>query len=784
MFNFTNPRRALIVRLGIGVVGFCAVFDNAFSASDRTDITSRTFAVDLVSLTPESATATFSFDPDFLAQYGWTVAATSETAAEDEGRVAALDVLPGSEVLIETQRRRFTGGVHARLRTMGGFMLGGAGRVLHVPNPTLRGDTVSGWTIETVVGGIDEPLTLFTLADPLVQFGQSVQHMAIQGSLVLTSDAAAQIGLPELADRVIGSLFVELQLVDTVDYAAPALGNEDAASALAMSTGADVIVGDLHAPSPSRRGVLGNISAFALGTTACSVGDMPIGWFAMTSDSPVITSNIYRLRSNQFEQIGLSWMKYGFSVSSGNLCNPLVPCVPMGAGMLPPGCSDVYSISTNAFQLNLGARSTINPVTGVYDYPLMQTPVSTTIERLLQVHRDDLEPDLNAGARYFVEGHYITPDDAASGNQNNNASYREVSVIENPANTYALIYTAGGATRREMPGVLAWQEADPAVGITYIDVSGDRRFILGFRVIYLGNGQWQYEYALQNLNSDRGGQSFIVPLPDLVTVSNIGFHDVADHSGVPFDTTDWTHTLDAVSVSWATATEVINPDANALRWGSLYNFRFTTDSPPQAGDITLGLFKTGNPASVAAAALVPGSRRFFADSTPPDGAIDARQPSELDGSAITGWDNLNWNCLSAGICAALTFDGFVLTQTGGVGVAPLVIGLVPAAPDVVGVFFKNPINEQAWSTLSTLSSADRVRLGFLPGDVDASGTADAGDVTALAAELTAGLSLAEWSVDINRDNAFDTEDLIRLLDLLQGAGDYDPYFGIALPPIP
>src|SRR5262249_53837596 len=48
--------------------------------------------------------------------------------------------------------------------------------------------------------------------------------------------------------------------------------------------------------------------------------------------------------------------------------------------------------------------------------------------------------------------------------------------------------------------------------------------------------------------------------------------------------------------------------ANALRWSTLYNFRFDADvaPAPRSGEITIGLFKTGDPASVSASTIVPG----------------------------------------------------------------------------------------------------------------------------------------------------------------------------------
>ena len=61
-----------------------------------------------------------------------------------------------------------------------------------------------------------------------------------------------------------------------------------------------------------------------------------------------------------------------------------------------------------------------------------------------------------------------------------------------------------------------------------------------------------------------------------------------------------------------------NQNANAIRWGTLYNFRFDSNRPPQAMNATLGFFKTGSPITVpvqgpspAAAANVSVSGRIM-----------------------------------------------------------------------------------------------------------------------------------------------------------------------------
>jgi hypothetical protein len=97
-----------------------------------------------------------------------------------------------------------------------------------------------------------------------------------------------------------------------------------------------------------------------------------------------------------------------------------------------------------------------------------------------------------------------------------------------------------------------------------------------------------------------------------IFVRAAGFHDVEHHSGdgpgnVNFDGADWTQTRTGAGIGWATQDFAANPSANALRWGSLFNFRFDSNAVPVEGAVTIGLFKPGMPASVEAAGLpAPG----------------------------------------------------------------------------------------------------------------------------------------------------------------------------------
>jgi hypothetical protein len=118
-------------------------------------------------------------------------------------------------------------------------------------------------------------------------------------------------------------------------------------------------------------------------------------------------------------------------------------------------------------------------------------------------------------------------------------------------------------------------------------------------VTVLGGGSFHYEYAIHNLNSDRSARSFMVDFPGAATISNAGSHDVDHHSGEPYSTTDWTLDTSVPGViTWATDPFGTDPNANALRWGTMFSFWFDATAGPAGATHTLGLFKPGTPTDV------------------------------------------------------------------------------------------------------------------------------------------------------------------------------------------
>lgn len=369
--------------------------------------------------------------------------------------------------------------------------------------------------------------------------------------------------------------------------------------------GPDVTVYDLY--GADHYGSEGSIHAYAVGTESCNQGTEPLNWCdpnnngcapgAEDTDHPVIGQNLYRLKDGRFEQLGMSWLKHGFfSVNgSGAGCGDgSCDFPPEGGDQLGVGCTDPYGAGLNGSR-PLGRRSTTNPSTG--EHPIRPSSGgSGFIAERMQVEAADIDPSLNPGALYWVEGHYVAPDDASRGNGLNNASYRPATFDGN------LNMTLTGSTTREKAAIYAWQEADPDVEILVVDIplsSPAERFHAARRIT-AGPGTWHYEYVIHNLNSDRAARLFRIEFGPNVNISNVGFRDVDHHSGEPYDTTDWDVTLGGQpgTVEWSTDTFAINADANALRWGTTFSFWFDADAPSVGAIHTLELFKPGLPSEV------------------------------------------------------------------------------------------------------------------------------------------------------------------------------------------
>ena len=155
---------------------------------------------------------------------------------------------------------------------------------------------------------------------------------------------------------------------------------------------------------------------------------------------------------------------------------------------------------------------------------------------------------------------------------------------------------------------MAWTGA--TVNQVQPDPGNDGIAFVGYKVTNPSPGVYHYEYAIYNENLDRSIQSFSVPLMAGVNISNIGFHAPPQEPGWANDgtfnnqgysSTPWAVTQvtgcqhGRYCLMWNSETFAQNQNANAIRFGTLYNFRFDADQPPTLWYATIGFFKTGSP---------------------------------------------------------------------------------------------------------------------------------------------------------------------------------------------
>ena len=462
--------------------------------------------------------------------------------------------------------------------------------------------------------------------------GQTLEYDAAQralsigsGRLLLSNEFATDLGRAGDAGSPVGtvSIAATMRPIEITEYVDGQVVADRLPASASPETGQvpgpDVVVGDLSGLAQFGSSS-GTQVGLAVGTDSCNFGTIDLNWFANpTNDHPVIPQNLYRMsggpnNDRTFEQIGQSSVKHAFTALTNNICN--LGCNFVGGSHLGSGCSDPYGASLNAGP-SLGSRAWINPFTG--SYPRGDDPVSPNNNHTGHVHTGpshrilteigDLATNQNAGATYYAEAQYVTPHEYAWCQQNpgqcnmyNNVSYRRYNVTGTGS---PFSFSPAAATVRQAAAITAW----PGATVVQVkpDAANDGVGFIAYKATNPSPGVWHYEYAIYNQNLDRAISSFGVPMGSGVTISNAGFHAPPQHPGWALDgtagnagysSTPWTQTEAGGMMSWASETFAQNANANAVRWGSMYNIRFDSNSPPANVNATLGFLKTGSPISV------------------------------------------------------------------------------------------------------------------------------------------------------------------------------------------
>lgn len=371
--------------------------------------------------------------------------------------------------------------------------------------------------------------------------------------------------------------------------------------------GADAFVTEIH--EFVQFGRVGSVVGCAMDSPLCNLGSDPLDWYGIPdSRHPFAVFNMYRVTNGRMEQIGMSWVKHGFGAGQGDACG--VGCQPYGdSTRLGPGCNDTYDAGTNGSQTILGPRHEINPWNGDWNYAgsYMETHTGgyTQIENRLQLNDADLSAAQNPGATYVGECYIVCHDDI---NHMNSSAWEPVLVSGSPGGTWSFNVNATASINGF--AIEGWSGATRT--IIPPNPFDDGRGILAVKASDNGDGTWHYEYALYNVDSDRGFRSFSLPAASSIAVTNVGFHAVASHDE-PYSNAPWTYSRNADSIQWATQTFDENPGANVLRWGMLYNFWFDANAAPADVDVTLGLFKPGGADSYTGTTRGPASTLLLGD---------------------------------------------------------------------------------------------------------------------------------------------------------------------------
>jgi hypothetical protein len=488
--------------------------------------------------------------------------------------------------------------------------------------------------------------TFFNVAGGEYNYDANAQSLSItNGRLLVSKEFANALGRPLDADSMVGKISVGAAMQPIEITQLDENGDVKSASLPALKQpgvgtvpGPDVIVGELIGLVQLDNGAVNGQVGISLGTDACNKGTENVEWLAEPDNRhPFIPQNFYRMsggveNTERFEQIGQSWGKHAFAAASSDTCG--FGCNGVGGDHLGSGCSDAYGAGLNGNQFGIGSRAWVNPFTGNFPSGFAADDHTghihdVTSHRIL-VETNDLIPAQNPGATYFAEAQYVVGHEytwcqthPGQCNMYNNVSYQQQSVSGGPTN---FNFSPLGATMREQPAVMAWTGAIVNEGEP--DPGNDGIFFVGYKVTGPNAGVYHYEYAVYNQNLDRAIQSFEVVYPFFppIVLNNVGFHAPPQHPGFANDGTQnnagyssdpWLFTTSFTSATWNCETFAQNQNANAIRFGTLYNFRFDSTAPPAESTANIGFFKTGSPISVQIQAPAQGDATPTVTPSPP-----------------------------------------------------------------------------------------------------------------------------------------------------------------------
>ncbi|MFY9342688.1 MAG: hypothetical protein WAT39_09375 [Planctomycetota bacterium] len=330
---------------------------------------------------------------------------------------------------------------------------------------------------------------------------------------------------------------------------------------------------------------------FSAANYMCNPGTVTIPWqAAMQPNHPKFGFLIVRESGGRMVQVSdYSYVKHAFTSINGN-SGPCTPCQNPGTGsVMGIGCYDVYGAGNNGDRYYLGPAPELNPWLGTWNPvgsyfdrgdPAVAPPANMDGARSLsstQVSAFDVvknrvtvkESELGvAGATYYYQIHLIHQGEALA-KRNNNLRNRGATFTWGGTSWS----TANVGTSQSGSVLNRWSGATYNAAANGTD---DGQFGVAVKVTGPVNGFWHYEYAVQNIDNQRGGAAFRLPICAGARVQNVGTRDIDAN---PLN--DWTSSVTSGEIAFlATA-------GNAHRWNQLFNFWFDCDAAPTAGNATI-----------------------------------------------------------------------------------------------------------------------------------------------------------------------------------------------------
>lgn len=327
----------------------------------------------------------------------------------------------------------------------------------------------------------------------------------------------------------------------------------------------------------------------------CNPGQLNIAWFApMLEDHPKFSFLVTKLVGDRMVQISdWSYCKHAFlSLNDPGTCATTCANTQSGSQMFV-GCSDVYSNSNNGSRTYLGPPSEIDPWLGTWNHvgsyfdrgdPDVGAPANIdgarstinvgtdAVKNRVTIKEADLQ-GLPAGSLFFQIQVIHAGEPAV--NRDNNIMSRPFGLTWGGSSWSA--QTTGSPTHGSL--LTRWPGAQLN---TAGNGNDDGRFLIASKVTGPVNGRWHYEYAVQNIDNNRGGAALHVPVCPTGRVENLGFRDIDQNL-----LNDWTATVSGGEIVW------MAPANNPHNWNQLFNFWFDSDVAPVAGSATIDQARIG-----------------------------------------------------------------------------------------------------------------------------------------------------------------------------------------------